>query len=313
MGGGIPMREREYHRPVLVSAVLGHLLGEAGLYLDGTVGGGGHSAAILSRCPDCRLIAVDRDREALAAARARLARFGDRVRLAHLSFQSVAGVAEVRVEGLAGALLDLGASSHQLDRDRRGFSFRRGVALDMRMDQEGGGGAAAFLASAPRRELFDALRAGDSPRPGALAARIVRGGATKAPRTSDDLVAVLESVLRRRASHSEKARLFQAIRIEVNGEIDALRRGLPAIRDVLRPGAVLVVISYHSTEDRIVKRAFREWSDPSRGLPPGLPVREPSGALGSSLTAKPVRPAREEVAENPRARPARLRAWRRAA
>ena len=304
----------DYHRPALVSAVLGYLVGDpAGLYLDGTVGGGGHAAAILTRCPQCRLLGFDRDSEALAAARTRLARFGDRVRLAQLSFRRVADDTEVRLERLAGALLDLGASSHQLDLDRRGFSIRRGVRLDMRMDQEGGRDATAFLASVPRRDLLNALRAGDAPRAGALAARIVRVRATRTLRTSDDLVAALESVLRRPASHAEKARLFQAVRIEVNGEIDALRRGLPAIRDVLRPGAVLAVISYHSVEDRIVKRAFREWSDPSRGLPPRLPLHELPGALGSVLTAKPVRPGAEEVAENPRARPARLRAWRRAA
>ena len=308
------MRAPEYHRPVLAAEVMQYLLGESGVYLDGTVGGGGHGAALLARCPECRLLAVDRDREALEAARARLAPFADRVRFAHVSFRRAAEDPRLRAEGLAGALLDLGVSSHQLDSDARGFTFRRGVALDMRMDGEASLTAAGFLSSASRAELLRALRAGDAPRAAALAARIVRRRQARPPRTSDDLVAVLESVLGRRASHAEKARLFQAIRIHVNGEIEAMRDGLPAIRDALRPGAAFVIISYHSVEDRMVKRAFREWSDPYHGLPPRLPVRAAElGAPGAVLTRKPVTPGEEEIAANPRARPARLRAWRRAA
>jgi 16S rRNA (cytosine1402-N4)-methyltransferase len=174
--------------------------------------------------------------------------------------------------------------------------------------------AAAFLAAATRAELTAALRAGQAPRPGALAAKIVQRRARGHPRTSDDLVAILESVLSRRARHAEKARLFQALRIRVNDEIGALGAALPAIRDLLKPGAALVVISYHSIEGGMVKRAFREWSDPSLGLPPKLPVRAADlAAHGSVLTRKPVTPHGEEIEANPRARPARLRAWRRAA
>jgi len=308
------MHAPAYHHPVLVTEVMHYLLGESGLYLDGTVGGGGHGAALLTRCPRCRLLAVDRDREALEAARARLAPFGDRVRFAHVSFRDVGEDPELRAEGLAGALLGLGVSSRQLDSDPRGFTFRRGVALDMRMDAEAGLTAAGFLSSASGTELSRALRAGDAPRASALAARIVRRRRARPPQTSDDLVAALESVLGRRARHAEKARLFQAVRIHVNGEIEALRDGLPSIRDALRPGAPFVIISYQSVEDRMVKRAFREWSDPSRGLPPRLPVRAAeSGALGSVLTPRPVTPGSDEIAANPRAKPARLRAWRRAA
>ena len=308
------MHAPEYHRPVLVAEVARHLLGESGLYLDGTVGGGGHSAALLARCPRCRLLAVDRDREALETARARLAPFGDRVRLAHLSFRDVGADPQLRADGLAGALLDLGASSHQLDCDARGFTFRRGAALDMRMDAEARLTAAVFLSSAPRAELARALRAGDAPRASALAACIVRRRRARPPVRSDDLVAALESVLGRRATHSEKARLFQAVRIRVNDEIEAIREGLPSIRDSLRPGAAFVIISYHSVEDRMVKRAFREWSDPFGGLPPRLPVRAVGReALGSVITGRPVTPGGEEISANPRARSARLRAWRRAA
>lgn len=293
---------------------MSHLIGDEGLYLDGTVGGGGHAAALLERCRACRVLAVDRDPEALAAARSRLRRFGDRIAFSHMSFRHVGNDRRVRDAGLAGALLDLGVSSHQLDADRRGFSFRRGTVLDMRMNPRTTLTAASFLASASRAAIARALRAGEAPRPAALAARMVQRRAERPFRTSDDLVAVLESVLGRRAARAEKARLFQALRICVNDEIGALEEALPAIRDVLRPGAVFVVISYHSLEDRVVKRAFREWSDPSHGLPRRLPVRaaELTGQ-GSVLTRKPVTPGDEEVEANPRARAARLRAWRRAA
>lgn len=303
-----------YHRPVLVEETMSYLYGGGGLYLDGTVGGGGHSETLLERCRDCRVLAVDRDPEALEAARSRLRRFAERAMLGHMSFRRACRDPRVRAEGLAGALLDLGVSSHQLDARERGFSFRRGTVLDMRMDPRAPLTAAAFLASASRAELMRALREGQAPRPAALAARIVRRRADRPLRTSDDLVAVLESVLGRRAAHAEKARLFQALRIRVNGEIEALQEALPVIRDTLLPGAALVVISYHSVEDGVVKRAFRDWSDPSHGLPRRLPVRAAElESRGTVLTRKPVTPDSAEAEANPRARAARLRAWRRAA
>ena len=308
------MHASDYHAPVLVDEVMRYLNAADGLYLDGTAGGGGHAEALLQRCPGCRLLAVDRDPEALETARERLAGHAGRVTFARMSFRDAPGHPRLRGEGLAGALLDLGVSSHQLDRRRRGFTFRRGAALDMRMDQGSRETAADLLAGASRGELHRVLRAGDAPRPGALAARIVQRRATGPLRTSDDLVAALESVLARRAGHAEKARLFQALRMRVNDEIAALEEGLPAIRDALRPGGVLVVISYHSVEDRVVKRAFRDWSDPSSGLPRRLPVRAAElAALGCALTRKPVVPEAAEAEANPRARAARLRAWRRAA
>ena len=312
--GDVHGPDPDYHRPVLVDEVLTYLVGGPGLYLDGTVGGGGHAAALLERCPRCRLLALDRDPEALESARLRLAPFTDRVRFAHLSFQDAEGDSEVRASGLAGALLDLGVSSRQLDSDRRGFTLRRGAPLDMRMDTTSTVTAASFLAGASKAELARVFGEGHAPRPASLAARIVRRRTARPMRTSDDLVAVLESMLGRRADHAEKARLFQAIRIHVNGEVGALRRALPLIRDLLLPGAVFVVISYHSVEDRMVKRAFRDWSDRYAGLPPRLPVRATEvEARGSLLTRKPVTPSKAETEANTRARPARLRAWRRAA
>ena len=316
---GNPRLGTPHHRPVLVEEAVRYWSADGrarkdGLYLDGTVGGGGHAEALLRRLPRGRLLGVDRDAEALEAARARLAVFGDRARLERMSFRRAAAHPRVRAEGLAGALLDLGTSSRQLDDDRRGFTFRRGAPLDMRMHAGAGATAAALLASLSRDDLVRVLKEGDAPRPAALAGKIASRRAERPLRTSDDLVAVLESVLGRRARHGEKARLFQALRMAVNDEKRALAEALPAVRDALRPGAVLVVIAYHSVEDRLVKHAFRAWADPSAALPRKLPVRRADlPGAGAVLTRRPVVPGAAEVRSNSRARPARLRAWRRAA
>ncbi len=304
-----------YHEPVLVAEVLS-LLGArgGGLYLDGTLGGGGHAARLLASCPECRLLGVDRDPEALAVAAEALARYGDRVRLLHCRFDEVDRDPEVRDCSLEGAILDLGVSSHQIDEGRRGFAFRRGVALDMRMDREGEGTAATLLATAPEEQLSRIFRElGEEPRARRLAREVVKRRGREPLRTSDDLVAALAVTLGRAPSAREKARVFQAVRMAVNEELEALERGLPLLRDALKDRGVLIVIAYHSLEDRMVKHAFREWSR-SCICPPELPVCVCRGRpLGQTLTPHPVRPGAAEVAANPRARSARLRAWRRAA
>ncbi|MGD8318894.1 MAG: 16S rRNA (cytosine(1402)-N(4))-methyltransferase RsmH [Gemmatimonadota bacterium] len=305
----------DYHEPVMAEEALTYLAptGE-GLFLDGTVGGGGHTRRILEVCAGCRVVAVDRDPEALAEARRAVADHGDRVRFLHRRFDTAVDDAEIRERGLAGALLDLGVSSHQLDADARGFAFRRGVVLDMRMDPGDGEDAARFLAEASEARLGDVFRElGEEPRARRLAREIVKRRATEPLRTSDDLVAALTVALGRPASAQDKARIFQAVRIAVNGELVSLERGLPAIRDALVDGGVLVVIAYHSLEDRVVKNAFREWSR-SCVCPPEAPICTCRGVpLGETLTRKPLRPSEGEVADNPRARSARLRAWKRAA
>lgn len=302
-----------YHVPVLVEEVMAFLKkGGEGLFLDGTLGGGGHAHALLTACRNCRILGLDKDPEALAGARVRLEAFGTRVRFQQGSFQAAAADPEVQRDGLAGALLDLGVSSHQLDDDRRGFTMRPGAALDMRM---GGGGPTAmeYLASASEGELIRDLTRGDAPKPRRLARSLIRRRESRPLETSDDLVGALEAALRRPATHGEKARAFQAVRIAVNGELDALTEALPAIREVLRPGGVLVVLSYHSGEDAVVKRAFRDWSDPGRGIPAKVPLRaDETAALGETLTRRPVTASDREIERNPRARPARLRAWRKA-
>lgn len=285
----------------------------AGLYVDATVGGGGHARLLLQRCPDCRLLAVDRDPEALAAAREALAPWSDRVRFLEARFDDAVDDLEVRDRGIDGALLDLGVSSHQVDQDRRGFTFREGAPLDMRMTPEGPT-AADLLNTASEEELARIFREyGEERRARALAREIVRRRETAPLATSDDLMAALTRVLGRSAQHQDKARIFQALRIAVNDELEALGQALPALRDALRGGGVLVVIAYHSLEDRIVKHAFREWSR-TCVCPVDLPVCVCRGRpLGTVLTRSPERPDEAEVEANPRARSALLRAWRKAA
>lgn len=304
-----------YHEPVMAAEVLAFLApADDALLLDGTLGGGGHTRRLLEACATCRVVAVDRDPEALEEAGRALADVRDRVRFLHRRFDEAVDDAEIRDRGLDGALLDLGVSSHQLDDEARGFAFRRGVTLDMRMDATQEEDAVRFLAEASEEHLADVFRTlGEEPRGRRLAREIVKRRATEPLRTSDDLVAALSVALNKSPTAQDKARIFQAVRIAVNAELDSLERALPAIRDALVDGGTLVVIAYHSLEDRLVKNAFREWSRACI-CPPESPICTCRGEpLGETLTRKPVRPSDEEVETNPRARSARLRAWRRAA
>lgn len=283
-----------------------------GLYFDGTAGAGGHSEAILSVSEQARVLAVDQDPEALEVSADRLKRFGNRVHLVHANF---ADAAESVAEPLAGALLDLGVSSHQIDEQSRGFSFRPGTPLDMRMAGAGTRQTAAdLLNTLDESELADIFYYyGEERRSRRLASEVVKVRRTAPFRTSDDLLSILNRTLGPRTEAQDKARIFQALRIAVNDELSALERSLPALRDALEPNGVFVVLSYHSLEDRRVKDSFREWSRECI-CPPELPVCRCRGrALGVTLTKKPVSASEEEIATNPRARSARLRAWRKAA
>ena len=286
------------------------LLADAKSVLDGTLGGGGHSEALLMKGK--LVTGIDRDPEAVAAARARLATYEKegRFSVVQTTYDSIDAVPALAGRTFDGVLLDLGVSSRQFDAECRGFTFREGASLDMRMG-ESGESAAEILNDRDERELASIFKEyGDEPRAQRLAREIVRRRARVAFSTSDDFVKAIRGALGPRSGPSDFARLFQALRIAVNDELEGLRRALPLLRARLNSGGVLVVITYHSGEDRIVKNSFREWST-ACVCPPKQPVCTCGGrALGETLTRRPMAPTAEEVSRNPRARSAKLRAWR---
>ncbi len=302
-----------FHTPVLVAEVI-TFLRDKSTVLDGTLGGGGHTLALLEQ--GATVTALDRDPDAIAAAGSRLAAYVEAGRLQLIlgNFADIEAIPELRGRRFDGILLDLGVSSHQLDVLERGFSFREGAPLDMRMGRDATTDAAGLLNTADVRELTGIFREyADEPRANRLAREIVRRRARHPFATSDDLVAAIRAALGPRTGPADFARLFQAVRIAVNDELTDLERALPTLRDRLAPGGVMVVIAYHSGEDRLVKRAFRDWSAPCT-CPPRQPVCTCGAqALGETLTRKAVVAGPEELVRNPRARSARLRAWRRAA
>jgi len=279
--------------------------------LDGTLGGGGHSAALLESGVQ-HVTGVDRDPEAVATARERLERFerDGRFRAVLGNYTDVDELADSAAESFDGVLLDLGISSRQIDVETRGFTFREGAPLDMRMERQGDT-AADLLNARDERELASIFKDfGDEPRAGRLAREVVRRRATVPFATSDDLVRAIRGALGPRTGPADFARLFQAMRIAVNDEIEGLGRALPMLRDRLAPGGTLAVITYHSGEDRLVKHAFREWSSECV-CPPRQPVCTCRGhSLGKTLTRRAVVPTDAEIARNPRSRSAKLRAWR---
>lgn len=299
-----------YHAPVLAAEVVSLLAG-ARRVLDGTLGGGGHASALLEAGKD--VIALDRDPAALAAATARLAAYADagRFRAHEGNHAWPEQVPELDGVTFDGVLLDLGVSSRQLDDESRGFTFRSGAPLDMRMGHDAGSDAGSLLAGMDERELTRIFREyADEPRAARLAREIVRRRGTRALRTSDDLVNAIRGALGARTDAGDFARLFQAVRIAVNDELRDLERALPALRERLTPGGTFVVIAYHSGEDRIVKNAFRDWST-ACVCPPRQPMCTCRGSpLGVLLTRKSVTAGADETARNPRARSARLRAYR---
>ena len=294
-----------FHQPVLADAVRAWAAG-ARRAVDATVGGGGHAEQL--RAAGAELLALDRDPEALAAARRRL---GD-ADIAYLAapFASPEAFAAVRAFRPDRILLDLGVSSHQLDDAARGFTFRPGAPLDMRMTPARGPSAADVLNSWPEARLAAAFADdADEPRARTLARVVVRRRARGPFLVSDDLVNAIREVRGARAGPADFARLFQAIRIAVNDERVQLADALPAFRDALVPGGRLGVITYHSGEDRAVKQAFREWARACI-CPPRQPVCTCRGQpLGTVLTKKGMTPSPEELAANPRSRSAKFRAF----
>jgi len=291
-----------YHVPVLLSAVRAAARG-ARRAVDATLGDGGHAQALLSG--GMQLLGIDRDPEALAVSRRRLGDVGIRyLQAPYASPEALAAVARFEPDFI---LLDLGVSSRQLDEAARGFTFRPGAPLDMRMGRAGES-AADLLNQAEAGTLETIFRGyGDERRARRLAAEIVRRRDRCDFATSDDLVNAIRAALGSKTGPGDFARLFQAVRIAVNDELEGLSRALPAFRDALEPGGRLSIITYHSGEDRLVKQSFREWAR-SCVCPPGVPVCACRGRpLGRVEPRKPVLPEEPELAVNPRARSAKLR------
>ncbi|RMG57309.1 MAG: 16S rRNA (cytosine(1402)-N(4))-methyltransferase RsmH [Gammaproteobacteria bacterium] len=306
------MTEHDAHAPVLLDEALEALVtDDNGHYIDGTFGRGGHSRALLERLsPSARLLVIDKDPRAVAEAK-RLALREPRLLIRRGSFagmrqycSELGWVGDVR-----GVLLDLGVSSPQLDDATRGFSFLRSGPLDMRMDPEQGESAAQWLGRADEQEIADVLfRYGEERHARRIARAIVRRRSERPILETGDLAEIVASAVPRREPGKHPAtRSFQAIRIHVNRELEDLERGLRAAVEVLASGGRLVVISFHSLEDRIVKRFLREQARgpqaPRRGLPP--PQDQPGPRL--RLVGKAVRPGEDEVRRNPRARSAVMR------
>jgi 16S rRNA (cytosine1402-N4)-methyltransferase len=310
------------HEPVMVGRIV-ELLAPAltapgAVFVDGTLGLGGHTEALLRAAPNSRAVGIDRDPEALASAGRRLASFGDRVTLVHAVYDELPDVlARLELDdaggGVSAVLLDLGVSSLQLDDGRRGFSYSRDAPLDMRMDQTRGLTAGDVINGYETGELARVLRTyGEERFARRIAQAIVRerevAPITGTVRLAEIVRDAVPAATRRTGGHPAK-RTFQALRIEVNAELDALSAVAPAAVRALAPGGRVAVLSYQSLEDRIVKRTLVAGAHPERALdlPPNLPIPPPPAAL-RLLTRGAERPNEAEVAANPRAASAHLRA-----
>jgi 16S rRNA (cytosine1402-N4)-methyltransferase len=300
------------HIPVMLREVLDQLAPRAGgIYLDGTFGGGGYAEAILAT-PDCTLWGIDRDPDAIARGAALAERFPGRLHLLQGQFgDMMALLSEAGVSLLDGIVLDLGISSFQIDDPARGFSFRGDGPLDMRMAKQGTT-AADLVNSLPERDLADVLYELGEERASRRIARAIVAARTEAPiETTARLAGVIRSVMPKDGSGIDPAtRSFQALRIEVNDELGEVERALAQAADLLAPGGRLVVVSFHSLEDRIVKRFMGDIA----GKAPGLSRHDPRSlddrpvARFRLLTSKALRPRSDETSDNPRSRSARLRA-----
>ncbi|MGV9243970.1 16S rRNA (cytosine(1402)-N(4))-methyltransferase RsmH [Streptomyces sp. NPDC003710] len=303
------------HVPVMLRRCLDMLapaLAEPGaVVVDCTLGLGGHSEALLTRFPEARLVALDRDKEALRLSGERLAPFGERATLVHAVYDELPEVLDrLGLPRVQGVLFDLGVSSMQLDEAERGFAYAQDAPLDMRMDQTTGVSAAEVLNTYPPGELVRILRAyGEEKQAKRIVAAIVREREKEPFTTSARLVELIRDALpqaAKRTGGNPAKRTFQALRIEVNGELAVLERAIPAAVKALAVGGRIAVLSYHSLEDRLVKQVFAAGA--ATTAPPGLPVvpehHQPRLKL---LTRGAELPTEEEVAENRRAAPARLR------
>ena len=302
-----------HHVPIMLPEVMELLKPErGGLFVDGTLGGGGHSEGILSRLGEGRLYGIDRDGSAIAAASARLAPFGDRFRAIRGNFFDMKELLMAEgVAGVDGILLDLGVSSHQLDTPQRGFSYHEDAPLDMRMDDRAALSAYDVVNGYAAEELAGIIRDyGEERFAFRVANAIVREREKQPINSTVQLAEIIKSAIpaanRREGPHPAR-RTFQAIRIEVNGELAELGQAIESAHDLLNPGGVLAVITFHSLEDRIVKQAFKKFENPCT-CDPRAPMctcgKVPTAKI---LTKKPIAPGEEELEINPRSRSSKLR------
>lgn len=303
-----------YHTPVLVREVVASLqCRQGGVYVDGTIGGAGHAAAILeATAPDGKLIGIDKDAAAIAEAGNRLAAFGSRFILAKGNFADMGKILHrLGIAQADGILLDLGVSSRQLDAPERGFSFSQSAPLDMRMDQEHGMDAYTLINTYPEKELVGIIRKfGEERMAGKIARTIVARRKTAPIETTAELASLVASAIPARMKGFRihpATRTFQAIRIAVNHELEDLRGGIESSIEMLKPGGRISVISFHSLEDRIVKDAFVTGAKRCT-CPSDLPMCVcGKKAELKVITRKPITPGDLETAANPRARSAKLR------
>lgn len=303
------MQGSTYHVPVMAKQINAYLQPEPGmLFLDGTAGGGGHAALLLQA--GAEVIGLDQDPQALAECRERLKTFESSARFVESNFRDACdaldSIGEERL--LNGALLDIGVSSHQLDEAERGFSLMREGPLDMRMSPRAAQSAADVVNTLPAAELTRIFQQyGEEQNARRIAAKIVEVRATQPLKTTFDLVKAVESVSPRRSAKHPATKIFQALRIHVNDELDALRHALHTLPERLAPGARLAIITFHSLEDRIVKVFFREHSREWIDRPEWPKPRRNPDRLFKLLTPHPIAPSEGEMQRNPRSRSAKLR------
>jgi len=303
------------HKPVLLKEVIENLnIDPAGIYVDGTIGGGGHSYEIASRLTSGRLIGLDQDEAAIQAAGLRLAEFGNKVTILRSNYGNIRSVLQdLQIDKVNGFLLDLGVSSHQLDTPERGFSYRENGPLDMRMDKRMKTTAKDIVNTYSESELYRIIKNyGEEKFAGNIARQIVRAREKKPIETTFELNEIIKEAIpakfRATGGHPSK-RTFQAIRIELNRELEVLKETLQDMIDLLLPGGRLVIITFHSLEDRIVKETFKTNENPCT-CPPNFPVcvcgKKPKGRV---ITRKPILPSDKEMELNKRSKSAKLRVF----
>lgn len=301
------------HQPVMAKETIEALhLKPRGIYVDCTLGGGGHTLKMLQTQPDCRVIGIDRDPYAIEAAKHRLAGFGTSVEFVRGNFRNLDQILDaLNVDVVDGIVMDLGVSSPQLDQAERGFSYQHDARLDMRMDPTGQVSAYDLVNGLSKRELARIIKEYGEERWAARIAEFIDEYRRKQPiETTGQLVAIIKAAVPKKAridGHHPAKRTFQALRIVVNDELGALAEALEKAVKRLRPQGRLCVITFHSLEDRIVKKLFHLFSNPCT-CPPGLPICScGQRQLVTVITRKPLTPSEAELAANPRARSAKLR------